>query len=53
MDIKQLYARYGELMVQAEIIQAQVQEVKGKIAQVLNNPAVAPKPEEKVESKGE
>jgi hypothetical protein len=37
-NIKELYAIYGELIVNAEIIQARINEVKRKIAEILNKP---------------
>ena len=33
-----LYSEYGKLIIQAEILNARIQEVKGKIAQELNIP---------------
>lgn len=38
--MKELYEQYGQLMVQAEIINNQIQQVKAKIAQELNKPKV-------------
>ncbi len=40
--MEKLYERYGQLMIQAEIIDNQIQEVKRQIAEGLNK-----KPEEK------
>lgn len=34
--IEKLYEEYGKLMIQAEIVQAKINDVKAKIAQELN-----------------
>ena len=34
--IEKLYEEYGKLMIQAEIVQAKINDVKTKIAQELN-----------------
>lgn len=47
--IKDLYATYGQLQIQAEIIAGQTQQVKQAIAQELQKPQVEPKVESKVE----
>ena len=44
--MKELYERYGQLMIQAEILQGQIQECKKQIAEGLNK-----KPEVKEEPK--
>jgi hypothetical protein len=33
-----LYTTYGKLMIQAEIIQNQINETKKQIAELINNP---------------
>lgn len=38
MELKELHEKYGELMIQAEIINARVQEVKRMIAEEMNKP---------------
>lgn len=38
----ELYKQYGELMIQFEILQGKINEVKGKIANELNKPQVTP-----------
>ena len=40
MDLKNLYETYGKLMIQAEIIQNQIMEVKKMIAEEMNRPKV-------------
>jgi hypothetical protein len=45
--VKELYERYGELLVKAEIINNQIAECKRAIAEALNKPAP------KEEAKGE
>lgn len=47
MDVDALYAEYGKLIVQAEIIQNQIAEVKRKIAVVINKPPQATANEDK------
>lgn len=42
--MKELHEKYGRLMIQLEIIQAQVNEVKKQIAQKMNQP---PQPKQK------
>jgi hypothetical protein len=37
-NLKELYEIYGEYMIQLEILQARVMEVKKKIAEGLNKP---------------
>jgi hypothetical protein len=37
-DLKELYAQYGQLQIQAEIIQSQTMQVKKAIAEELNKP---------------
>jgi hypothetical protein len=39
MDTKDLYARYGELMVQAELIQGQINLVKQQLNEAMSKPA--------------
>ena len=34
--MEELYRRYGQLMINAEILQAQIQECKKQIAEALN-----------------
>lgn len=34
--IEKLYEEYGKLMIQAEIVQAKISDVKSRIAQELN-----------------
>ena len=41
--MKELYERYGQLMIQAEIIQGQINECKQKIAAEMNKPKEEPK----------
>ena len=36
MNKQELFAKYGELMIQAEIIQNQIQEIKRQIVEELN-----------------
>ena len=38
--MEELYKQYGQLMIQLEILQGKIQEVKMKIAQELNKPIV-------------
>lgn len=38
MELKELYTAYGELVIQAEIVQGRIMEVKKKIAEALNQP---------------
>lgn len=45
MNLKELYTQYGELMVQFELLQSQISQVKKKIADALND-ANKPKQEE-------
>lgn len=44
-DLKDLYATYGELQIQAEIIQGRTNQVKAQIAQELQKPKEPPKAE--------
>jgi hypothetical protein len=41
-SVKELYEQYGKLMIQLEILNGQIQQVKQQIAQGLNE---KPKPE--------
>lgn len=43
--MNELYAQYGELMVQLEIVQSKIQAVKQKIAQGLNKKPIEKKVE--------
>lgn len=47
--MEELYAEYGRLLVQAEILQGKINECKAKIAEALRapKPVVAPTTEEK------
>lgn len=38
MTLEQLHQRYGQLMIQAEIIQNQVMEIKKQIAEEMQKP---------------
>jgi hypothetical protein len=38
MELKELYAMYGKLIVEFEILQNKIQEVKKQIASELNKP---------------
>jgi len=38
MELKELYGVYGELCVQAEILQGRINETKKKIAEALSKP---------------
>lgn len=38
--MENLYKQYGELMIQAEILNSKIMEIKRKIAQGLNIPVV-------------
>ena len=42
-----LYEEYGKLMIQAEIINGKIQEIKGKIAEELQKPTEAKEVKEK------
>ena len=44
--MKELYAQYGELLVQREIIDGRIATVKQQIANGLNKPAPEPKVKE-------
>jgi hypothetical protein len=44
VELKELHAVYGELMIQAEIINARIQETKRAIAEKMNE-KVEPKKE--------
>ncbi len=46
MNLDELYKVYGELMVKNEILQNQINQIKGEINEKLNA-----KPEEKVDTK--
>lgn len=41
--MEDLYKQYGELMIQAEILQSKIQEIKSQIAQNLNQKEETPK----------
>ena len=43
MDLKNLYETYGKLMIQLEIINNQIMEVKKMIAEEMNKPVETPK----------
>jgi hypothetical protein len=43
--MEELYKQYGQLMIQLEILQGRIQEIKGKIASGLNNPTIQKKDE--------
>ena len=45
MNLDELYKVYGELMVKNEILQNQINQVKGQISEKLNT--LPPQPEEK------
>ena len=38
MELKDLHEEYGKLMIQAEIIQSKIQQVKQQIANEMNKP---------------
>jgi hypothetical protein len=38
MELKELHARYGQLMVSLEILQGQIQETKRAIAEEMQKP---------------
>ena len=42
MDIKELYAQYGELLIQQEVLSSRITNVKQAIVSVLNNPSEVP-----------
>jgi len=44
--LEQLYRQYGELLIQAEILNNKIVEVKKQVAQALNNQQLAPKVQE-------
>lgn len=46
MELKDLYARYGELGINAELIQSEMNQIKGKIGQALSVPVSGTPPED-------
>ena len=42
-----LYEEYGKLLIQAEILQGRINEVKRQIAEAMNRPPEPPKKEDK------
>lgn len=44
MELSKLHEQYGKLMIQAEVIQAKVQETKRAIAEEMNKPAPVKEP---------
>lgn len=49
--IEQLHQTYGKLMIDAEIIQAKIQEVKSQIAREMSKPVEPMQPVEKKDDK--
>jgi len=47
MELKELHERYGQLMIQLEVIQNQVIECKRLIAEAMSKPPEPPKEEKK------
>lgn len=47
----ELYKQYGQLMIQAEVIQSQIQAVKRQIAEEINKKNINPKKDETDEDK--
>ncbi len=43
MELNELYKIYGELMVKSEILQNQINQVKGEINEKLNTPPIEEK----------
>jgi hypothetical protein len=43
MELNELYQRYGEMLVKAEILQGQINEIKRQISEQLNKPKEPPK----------
>lgn len=51
--MEKLYERYGQLMIQLEILNGQIQEVKQAIANEMNKPKVPVKADKKEDKKVE
>ena len=47
MTLEQLHQEYGRLMIQAEILQGRIQEVKKRIVEEMQKPRKNEKPVEK------
>jgi len=52
MELEELYKRYGELVIQAEIINNKIMETKRTIGEMLNKLPTLPKKEKEITKGG-